>query len=122
MKKAIVICLGLSLSACASINNPITLNEIGGMESAYGIALSAAVAYRSLPLCKTGFTATLTNVCAQRSIIVKLQAANRGVIVAVHAARDFVVNNPTLDPTTVISTAQRALSGLQAIEATYNIH
>lgn len=121
MRKVILI-LAMALSGCASINNPITLNEIGGMESAYGIALSAAVAYRSLPLCKTATVATVTNVCAQRSIIVKLQTANKSVIVAIHAARDFVANNPTLDPATVIGTAQRAIAGLQAIEAAYNIH
>lgn len=120
--RKIAILFALALGGCASFNNPITLNEIGGMESAYGLALSAAVAYRNLPLCKTGTVATVTNICAQRSIIVKLQQANRGAIVAIHAARDFVVNNPTLDPVTVIGQAQRALAGLQAVEATYNIH
>lgn len=119
--RKLVLALPLILAGCASINNPLTLNELGGMESAYGLALSAAVAYRSLPLCHTGTVASATNVCAQRSIVVKLQQASRTATLSIHAARDFVVNNPTVDATVAIATAQRALAGLQAIEQTYNI-
>lgn len=120
MKKGLI--LALALGGCTTFNNPISLNTLGGMESAYGLALSAAVAYRNLPLCRTGTIATATNVCAQRSIIVKLQNSSKAANVAIHSARDFVVNNPTLDASVLIATAQSALAGFQAVEQTYNIH
>lgn len=121
MKILAALTLSLSLVGCATFNNPIGLNQVGGMESAYGLALSAAVAYRNLPLCKTGTVASATNVCAQRSIVVKLQQANKTAFAAITAAHDFARDNPTLDASVIIGTAQRALAGLQAIEATYNI-
>lgn len=123
-KIALVIAMALGTSGCALLtgfNNPISLNELGGIESSYGIALSAAVAYRSLPLCKTGTIASATNVCAQRSIIVKLQTADATAEAAIVAANAFVAANPTLDATSVITAAQSALAGLQAIETTYGI-
>lgn len=114
--------LALGVSGCATFNNPISLNQLGAIESGYGLALSTAVAYRSLPLCKTGTISTIAAICAQRSIIVKLQRADKTTQAAIAAANSFVLANPTLDATTLVSAAQSALAGFQAIEAAYNIH
>lgn len=122
---ALVLLLAVSTAGCGlftSFQNPVSLNDLGGIESTYGIALSAAVAYRNLPLCKTGTIATATNVCAQRSIIVKMQQADKTTESAIQAANAFVAANPTLNATSVIAVAQSALAGFQAIEATYGIH
>ena len=122
---AAVLAVSAALGGCTffttGISNPISYNQLGGVESGYGIALSAAVAYRNLPLCRTGTIASAVNVCAQRSIIVKLQQADRTAETAIAAANAFVANNPTLDPTNVIAAAQSALAGFQAIEATYGV-
>jgi hypothetical protein len=126
MRKALAVgMVAASLSGCATFNNPITLNELGGLESAYGIALTAAVGYRRLYAvspCHTGSISTLQNPCAQRSIVLALQKADRTAQQAIIAANTFVIKNPTLDASLVIATAQQALIGFQSIESAYNIH
>lgn len=124
MRKLLALLLLPAVGGCAllgSFQNPVNLNQLATVESGYGIALSAAVAYRDLPLCKTGTVSTVTSICAQRSIILRLQAADRTVETAIQAANSFVAANPTLDATSVIAAAQSALAGFQAIETTYGI-
>jgi|HubBroStandDraft_2_1064218.scaffolds.fasta_scaffold00003_43 hypothetical protein len=126
MRKLLALLLLPAVGGCAllsgEIQNPINYNQLGGVESAYGIALSAAVAYRNLPLCRTGTVSTVTAVCAQRSIILKLQAADLTAENAIQAANAFVAANPTLSASAVITAAESALAGFQAIEAAYGIH
>lgn len=129
MKKLFgILILGLFLSGCAtgfnpfgSIQNPINNNRLAEIESSYGIALSAAVAYRNTRLCKKTEQASISNVCAYRSVILKLQAADRNVQTALMNARKFIRENPTLDAFSVISVAQQALVGFQAIQAEYGV-
>ena len=77
MKKlSIIICFGL-LTACSTIPNPATINQLATLESTYGIALSSAVAYRNLRMCKKSENPTPLNICAKRYIIIKLQDADK---------------------------------------------
>lgn len=121
MKKLAVIVLAFTLASCATVRNPVTQTDLATVEAGYGVALSLAVAYRHLPLCRTGTTASLSNVCARRSVVVKLQQADRSVQTALSGARNFIKNNPTLSAGTFISAAQAALASFQAIEATYGV-
>lgn len=118
--RIVAISLALILAACAgkppiAISSAVTLNSLYTVEAGYGVALAAENTYKNLPLCKTGTTPSLTNICAKRSVIVRLQNADKQVVNAITIARDFIKNNPTLDASSYISTAQNALSALQSI-------
>lgn len=122
MKRLIVLVLALGLSGCATFNpfgsvaNPVGTQSLAATESAYGVALSAALAYKSLPLCKTGTTISLNNVCARRSVIVQLQNADRYAHAQILVARQFVKNNPTLDASAILTTAQNAVAAFKSAE------
>ncbi len=110
MKRLLLsIALALSLAACASINNPVSRTTIVTAESAYGVALSAAVAYRKLCADKVIARAT----CAP--VVTKLQNADRKVQVALSNLRLFVKNNPTVDAVSLITAVKDAVDDFQAI-------
>jgi len=105
------------LTSCGTLNlNTVSSrNTLYGVTNAYGVALSGAITYKALPLCKTGAPPSLTNICAKRSVIVRLQAADRTAITAINQAAAFIKNNPTLDTTNAIAVAQSAIAAYQAI-------
>lgn len=107
----------LVLGACASprvnLSGTVTLNTLYGAQSAYGVALSGMRAYKALPLCRTGTTATVLNPCARRSIVVRLQAADRKAIAALRDARTFITRYPTLDASNVIAAAVTAVQSVR---------
>ena len=115
-------CGGGKLLPKLDLNTSVTLNTMLGMESAYGIALSGERAYKALPLCLTGTKATVTNPCAQRSVIVRLQAADRKAISAIQQANAFIKAYPTVDASNVISAARTAVSALQGILSTSGVN
>jgi hypothetical protein len=117
---AIVLALGISLAGCASlrIGSAITFNTLEGVEAAYGTVLSFERQYKALPLCKTGTLPNVSNICARRSVIKSLQAADRKAITALTAATTFVRNYPSLDASNVIGAAASAVAGIQAILST----
>jgi len=120
MKKisvTIAVLATLALGACStfSIGTQATLNTLDGIISSYGLLLNAENTYKALPLCKTGTKPSVTNICAQRSIIVRLQAADKVANQTVNSAEAFVKANPTVSPTQYISTAQAALAALQTV-------
>ena len=122
MKKLIgIILLSISIAACSTIRNPISINQLTVVESSYGVALSIAVAYRNTRLCKKDEVPSINNICAQRSVILKLQAADRNAQLALNNARSFIKNNPTLDAFSVIQIAQNAVDGFKLIQQQYGV-
>lgn len=121
MKKLLILSVALLLAGCATspianLNSAVALNTIDGVVNAYGVAISAANTYKSLPLCRTGTKWTATNPCAQRSIIVALQST--AVPRASKAVNDLVAFQkayPQLDYTNLLAAAQSALGSLQSI-------
>jgi hypothetical protein len=116
----IVLALCLVLAGCSTFQNPINTTRLAEVESAYGIALSAAVAYRSLyniNRCTASKPESATNICARRSVVLSLQKADREAQVALAAARTFVNNNPTLDASSVINVASQAVGVMRDIES-----
>ncbi len=110
MKRLLIsIVLALSLTACASIQNPVSRTTLVTTESAYGVALSAAVAYRKLCADKAIARAT----CAP--VVARLQAADRKVQLALSNLRVFVKNNPTIDAVSLITAVKDAVDDFQAI-------
>lgn len=124
MKKAVLfLALAVSVGGCASnlpsldLNTTVTRNTLYSVEASYGLAVSGERAYKALPLCKTGTSINFTNLCAKRSTIVKLQAADRVAISAISNANAYIKAYPTLDATNVISAAQQAVGSLQQVVA-----
>lgn len=117
MKKLLVIApLALMLGGCPSqlpslnLGTSVTLNTMLGIESAYGIALSAERSYKELCISKV-----IPSDC--RGIVVRLQAADAKAIQAIKSANAFIKSYPTVDATNVIGAAQSAVQSLQAILA-----
>lgn len=102
-------------SITATVNNPVGRNELAALENAYGLVLSAAVAYRRLPLCRTGQVETFTNICARRAVVLQLQAYDRQARTALLTARRFVRNNPTLSALSVLSAARSAIDDFRNV-------
>ena len=119
MRKLLAITLALSLSACATYKNPITLTTQYDIEAGYLTAENIALVYFALPLCKTGTVATITAPCKKRSLVVKIQTTGRQAQAAILALRNFTANNPTLNNASALLAAQTALSSFSyALSAT----
>jgi hypothetical protein len=123
-----IILLGLSMAGCstpggqgftrlitAGIANPLTPTALSDVKSAYGIALAAAVAYRERPRCTKTHLESVTNLCARRSIVVKLQQADIKARAALDKADMFIADNPTLNAGSVIQAASLAVSAFQGV-------
>jgi hypothetical protein len=114
-----VLALAVGLGGCAKtlpsldLTSSVTLNTMQSIEASYGIALSGERAYKALPLCRTGTVATVTEPCAQRSLVVRLQAADRKALSAIQQANAFIKKYPTVDATNVISAAATAVGALK---------
>lgn len=102
------------LSGCATVNNPLTQTRLGALESAYGVVLSAAVAYRNS--CARG---ALPRSC--RAITVELQKAGSIAQARVVSLRAFVRQNPTIDATTLLVAAESAVDTFQQVATVYGV-
>lgn len=114
MKKLGVLLIVLVLSACSTINNPLTQNRLAALESAYGVVLSAAVAYRNS--CARG---ALPRSC--RPITVELQKAGAVAQARVVSLRAFVRENPTLDAGSLLIAAESAVDAFQQVATVYGV-
>lgn len=125
MKKLLIVAaLALGLAGCQTVglpslnlNTAVAMNTVYGVENAYGVAITAADAAKSLPLCATGTTPGATNICVKRSFIVGLQPKVSKARQAVNNMVAFQKAYPTLDVTNVLSAAQTAVSDLQSFLA-----
>jgi hypothetical protein len=118
----VIAALGITLGGCnlptLNIGNQMSMNTLEGVVSAYGLALNAESTYKALPLCKTGTVPSISNICAKRSIINRLIAADKTANAAVNQAVSFVKANPSVDPTQYLSAAQAAITAVQAVLST----
>lgn len=100
-------------SLTASVQNPVGRTQLAEVEAGYGVALSAAVTYRRLGICRRSQVATLAAPCAQRSVVVTLQQADRNARVAILRARRFVRDYPTVSAVDVIAQARAVVDDFQ---------
>lgn len=114
MKKIGVLLITLLLSACVSVNNPLTANRFAAVEAAYGVVLSAAVAYRNS--CARG---ALPRSC--RPITVELQKAGSVAQQRVVSLRAFVRENPTLDAGSLLQAAESAVDAFHQVALVYGV-
>lgn len=119
--KALVLIGLLLITACARLQNPVNNDRLAAIESTYGIALSGAVAYRNLRMCKKGEIATLTNICSYRDVIIKMQIADVKAQDAIANAKRYIAEHPFLDAFDILSLAQKAVSEFQGIQTAYGI-
>lgn len=116
--KRLVVLLPFLLAGCMTVSNPVTPTTVYQLRALYdATVLAPAANYRRLPLCEAAQPP-----CAERAVIVKLQAADRLAVASLDAAQAFVTANPTLNPLSVISAAQAAVNAMLQLETTYGIH
>jgi hypothetical protein len=115
-----MVLLLIALTQCASFHLPslnlqstVALNALQAAEGAYGTVLAAENVYKQLPLCHADNS--VPPPCAKRSVIVRLQSADRQALSAVRAAIAFVNKYPTVDATNVIGAVNQALANIQSI-------
>lgn len=94
----------------ATLVNPSGIKQLAVIESTYGVALAGALAYRNRPRCTKTRLESLTNLCARRSIVVKLIEADRVAQITIDNAALFISRNPTLDASSMLYAATRAVS------------
>lgn len=133
MQKIIATAFALSLGACAtlpdgtkvflpaaSVKNPVTSVSMYDLKATYTIAQAGAVAYidryRQGHRCTKTALESVTNLCSRRSIVIKLQNADRVAQVALGRADAFIRDNPTIDASSVISAAQSAVGAFYEIQ------
>lgn len=118
MKRLLItITLALTLGGCAlfrAYDNPVGPNQLAAVESAYGIALSVAVAYHDACGRKV-----IPSSC--RPIVVRMQTVGAVAHRSVITARNFVRQNPTLDASSVVQAARVAVENLKAVQAQYGV-
>jgi hypothetical protein len=123
MKRIILaLTLSLSLAGCLppAIPNPVSPTSLYDVEATYAIAQAGVDTY--IQRYRDGFRCTkikpesVTNICSRRSVVVKMQNADRVAGIALGRAEAFVRDNPMLDATSVISLAQQAVTGLYQIQ------
>ena len=121
MKRIIPILLALSLAGCAngkivnpfaSFTNPATKDHLAEIEAGYGAAASLALGFRNA--CANGNLPTSIN-C--KPIVKQIQNADNYAYAQIMVARTFVKNNPTVDASVILSTAQNAVAAFQQAEA-----
>lgn len=115
MKRFAVALFALSLGGCATIEklaqgipNPVSADRVVLIKSGYGVALSAAVAYRDS--------------CAQRlippscrTIVPQIVLANRKVEVALARLESLRKLGPTIDLTEAIGALSDAVNDLKIL-------
>lgn len=106
--------VALTLTACATIKNPISKAQLDPVEASLGTGYTLLAEYRDL--------------CAARQIPVtcrtrvpKLQLAATQAQGALIKARDLVDNHPEIDASTAISLATSAVSGFRSLLITYGV-
>lgn len=104
----------------ASVANPVTSTSLYDLKATYAIAQAGADTYiqryRDGFRCTTARLESVTNLCSRRSIVIKMQVAESKASIALGQVDAFVRDNPTLDASSVISAAQRAVTTFYQIQ------
>lgn len=110
-------------SLTASVPNPVTLNDMAGIESTVGALRAAAVNYRRLGICPAGTSVSdsLLQACALRSAVLASQKADQKVTQLLIPMRNFVRNNQTVSALSSIGALRQAVSDFQNVASTYGM-
>jgi len=133
MKRLLPLLLILALGGCAtlpdgtkvflptaSVKNPVTATSLYDIKATYVIAQAGADAYvqryRDGHRCTKTALESVTNICSRRSVVIKLQNADRTAQIALGRVDAFIRDNPTIDASAVISAAQQAVGAFYDIQ------
>lgn len=122
MKKLLAVFLiAFSLGGCASnpftdrinlfasIQNPISTDDFYLAKTAYASLALPVANYRELPLCKKSKPFSITNICAKRSVVVRLQEFDANAYEALTTAENYIASNQTLKLSSLIGAAKIAV-------------
>lgn len=123
MKKLLAVFLiAFSLGGCASnpftdrinlfasIQNPISTDDFYLAKTAYASLALPVANYRELPLCKKSKPFSITNICAKRSVVVRLQEFDANAYEALTTAESYIASNQTLKLSSLIDAAKVAVA------------
>lgn len=121
MKRLVIVIAALSLASCAQLGdfiagrtpNPVTQSRLDSVESTWGIALSAAAAYKDT--CVRGI---IPRSC--RDVVQKMQIAAVPVQSAIVRARAYA-KQPTIGATDLIEEARQAVEGYKTLQTQYGV-
>lgn len=92
------------------VANPVTPARVFQLRALYATAfLVPAVAYRELPLCGPG-ERTIPHGCAERAVVLRLQAVDRQAEAAMVRLETFVRDNPRLNALSLFQAAEQAVA------------
>jgi hypothetical protein len=100
-------------SITASVTTPVGKRELALVENTYAIAITTAIRYRDLGICKPGTVETLARPCARRDVLIVLQGYDRKAHAAIVTARNFIRDNPTISAVSAVNAARAAVSDFQ---------
>lgn len=104
----------------ASVKSPVTPISLYDIKATYVIAQAGADAYiqryRDGHRCTKIALESVTNICSRRSIVVKLQNADRTAQIALGRVDAFIRDNPTIDASSIIAAAQSAVGAFYDIQ------
>lgn len=101
------------ISNAASIQNPVSIDDFQKAKTAYAALALPVANYRELPLCKKSKPFSISNFCAKRSVIVKLQEYDAYAYDTLEKAENYIASNQTLNLASVISAAKLAVQTYQ---------
>lgn len=123
MKKLLAVFLiAFSLGGCASnpftdrinlfasVQNPISTDDFYLAKTAYASLALPVANYRELPLCKKSKPFSITNICAKRSVVVRLQEFDANAYEALTTAESYIASNQTLKLSSLIDAAKVAVA------------
>lgn len=111
------------IEAAANAQNPAGLKQVYSLRATYTATfLNIASAYRSLGICPAGVQFTVQRPCAERGIVLKLQAADNAAKIALDNAEAFARKYPgKLGTSGLYEAASTAVSTAAQVVTTYNL-
>lgn len=109
MKALPALLLAFSLTACASIPNPITQSRVDTVVASWGAALAVFNGYKEA--CAKRL---IPSSC--RTVVIKTQAVIPTVRAKVNSARDFA-SKPTLSTLDLVGIAETAVGDFERLQA-----
>ncbi len=111
------------IEAAANAQNPAGLKQVYSLRATYTATfLNFATAYRSLGICPAGVQFSVQRPCAERAIVLKLQAVDAAAKIAMDNAEAFARKYPNqLGTSGLYDAAVTAVSTASQVITTYNL-
>jgi hypothetical protein len=112
-----------NLGDLTATQNPLTMREVYLVQATYDTAfLAPAANYRRLGLCAPSVKSTLAKPCAEREVVLALQAADKKVEVSMRDLKAYVQAYPgEVGAKGLYDAAILAVNQAKALLAVYNI-